>query len=605
MDDETSKRRVSRRSFLAGGATGAAASVATGAMAQEFINIGSLDDLPPNWWEIDLPPVDPGGPVDPPPPPPDPPVDDCNPIDPANGQGDDDGFEEPPGLLVRRNVFSLAPNGPELSALRRGIEVMRARPETDPTSYFYQARIHGIERGGAPAPFGAPWGTCRHVSNDFLTWHRLYLHFFERIVREASGDPNFALPYWDPSVPGQNTLPLAFRQQFANPLFEARRNARINAGQGINPIVADSAQAFRAVRFERPFFSASLENQPHNVIHVEIGGAMGDPATAGEDPIFWLHHANIDRLWSRWLATGGGRANPTDFATLNSPFPFADERGQIVTARGADALDPGAQLGYRYDDDPVAPAGADPAAALMVVASAQTPAPRPVPVARAATRAVNPGSFAAIAAPLFDPDDIGMDPPVASASPAFELAESTLAEGSGIRLGGRPASVALDPVGPPAPRPVVRAAPAPALLPEIDAEGRLVFPDPAPSIAAPVTRATGAETFRSDETAAQTVLLQLEDIDFDVPPGVWYAIYVNKPAAAPSDPRGPYFAGIFAPFAQNMSDEPTVFDITGLLNRQIAAGLFDGGRVGVEFVPNRDDPTVPPIDIGRVRIVRP
>ena len=37
-----------------------------------------------------------------------------------------------------------------------------------------------------------------------------------------------------------------------------------------------------------------------------IGGLMGDPHTATRDPVFWLHHANIDRIW--WLWTQGGGA---------------------------------------------------------------------------------------------------------------------------------------------------------------------------------------------------------------------------------------------------------------------------------------------------------
>jgi len=570
MSDTPIKRSLSRRSFLAGTATGAAAGVATGAaVGQEFISLGSLDDLPPNWWEVDFP-TNPVDPVDPPVDPVDPVG--CDPCPPDTGiGGGDDPFGETPGIAVRRNVFSLAPNGPEMSALRRGIQVMRSRPDTDPTSWNYQARIHGIVRGGAQAPFGAPWGTCRHGSDDFLSWHRLYVHFFERILREASGDPDFALPYWDYSVPGQNALPPAFRQQFGNPLFEARRNPGMNAGNAINPIVASSAQAMQTTRFPRPFFSAALENQPHNVIHVEIGGAMADPATAGEDPIFWLHHANIDRLWSRWIASGNGRRNPTDFGFLNTPFPFADERGQIVTARGADALDPQGQLGYRYDDDIAAPAGADAAAALMV-ASAPAPAP-----AFAASR-----SFARDAQAFAESGEI-------------QMAESTLAEGGRVRLGGQATGVRLAPTAP------GMAAPQALRSQSFGESGSLdafAAPAPAPAI-------SRMEAFRSDMAGDQPVLLQLEDIDFDAPPGIWYAIYVNAPFGTAPDPRGPYFAGIFAPFAQNTSDEPTTFDITGLINRQIEAGLFDGGEIGVEFVPNRDDPSIPAVDIGNIRIVRP
>ena len=570
MSDDSKDRKVSRRSFLAGTATGAAAGIAGTAMGQEFVDLGDFDDLPPNWWEVDLPPVDPVDPVDPP----TTPIDCCEPTVPGGG---DDPFGQTPGIAVRRNVFALSPNGTEMTALRRGIDVMRARADTDPTSWNYQARIHGIIRGGGQPPFGAPWGSCRHVSDDFLSWHRLYLHFFERILRDASGDPEFALPYWDYSVPGQNALPPAFRQQFGNPLFEARRNAGINAGNPINPIVASSAGAMQTLRFARPFFSAALENQPHNVIHVEIGGAMADPATAGEDPIFWLHHANIDRLWSRWIASGNGRANPTTNAFLNTPFSFVDERGQFVTARGADALDPQGQLGYRYDDEPAAPAGLDPDIAFMVAS-----APAPQQSISSMMRAIDPVSSRPEA--------------LITEGITVRLAENTLAEGTGLRLDGSSKAIRLAPKPEPLAAPVIEFQANDPGTPQIL---------PAPSMVAPPAPAAPQAMFRTEAVQDQPVLLQLEDIDFDVPPGIWYAIYVNKPDDVPPDPRGPYFAGIFAPFAQNMSDEPTTFDITGLLNRQIDAGLFDGGEIGVDFVPSRDDPGVPAIDIGRIRIVRP
>ena len=48
-----------------------------------------------------------------------------------------------------------------------------------------------------------------------------------------------------------------------------------------------------------------LESTPHNWVHVDLAGLMESPATAGQDPIFWLHHANIDRLWEVWLSLPG------------------------------------------------------------------------------------------------------------------------------------------------------------------------------------------------------------------------------------------------------------------------------------------------------------
>jgi tyrosinase len=67
------------------------------------------------------------------------------------------------------------------------------------------------------------------------------------------------------------------------------------------------------VNFQRGLsnsFEVSVESQPHNPVHDLIGGIF-DTMQSPTDPIFWLHHANIDRLWSAWIAAGGGRSQPT------------------------------------------------------------------------------------------------------------------------------------------------------------------------------------------------------------------------------------------------------------------------------------------------------
>jgi tyrosinase len=97
---------------------------------------------------------------------------------------------------------------------------------------------------------------------------------------------------------------------------------------------------------------------------------MGDPNRAARDPIFWLHHANVDRLWKRWLQQGGGRADPTgNAAWMKTVFRFFDENSKEVKMTGADILNTVTQLQYRYDDDPVilAPAAAVAAAAAPKV----------------------------------------------------------------------------------------------------------------------------------------------------------------------------------------------------------------------------------------------
>ncbi|KAJ4488015.1 tyrosinase [Lentinula aciculospora] len=53
--------------------------------------------------------------------------------------------------------------------------------------------------------------------------------------------------------------------------------------------------------------SNSLEGI-HDGIHVDVGGNghMSDPSVAGFDPIFFMHHAQVDRLFSLWSALNPG-----------------------------------------------------------------------------------------------------------------------------------------------------------------------------------------------------------------------------------------------------------------------------------------------------------
>ncbi|MEU4426907.1 tyrosinase family protein, partial [Actinoplanes sp. NPDC024001] len=289
-------------------------------------------------------------------------------------------------IYVRRDAWALtAPWDPITLAYARGVRVMQGRPDADPTSWAYQAAIHATFE---VPPAGAAWNQCQHRHWFFLPWHRMYLYYFERILRaavlSAGGPADFALPYWDYDQPEpRDSLPEPFRLRnlpdgTPNPLFvpAPNRSAAFNAGARVDPRVASPSAALDLTDFFQPAGVASfggvnrppvqfgaftdsgqLELVPHNAIHSLVGGRsrgrceggwLADPRCAARDPVFWVHHANIDRLWNSWLNRGGGRLNPTDPAWLGQQFAFADENGNHVVLSPADVVDSAVQLGYTY-----------------------------------------------------------------------------------------------------------------------------------------------------------------------------------------------------------------------------------------------------------------
>jgi tyrosinase len=275
--------------------------------------------------------------------------------------------------LIRREVRSLAPEDEILHAYSEAVRVMQERPDEDPTSWAYQASIHGNEE----EPSRPLWNQCKHGSWYFVAWHRMYLYYFEQIVREAvretGGPEDWAIPYWDYGLAGANaSLPDAFREPTnedgsKNYLYVEERAPGINGG-AILPASATSA----AVALSRPDFigvaefgggeapsneqfwsqTGRLEQTPHNVVHSLVGGTgwMGNPDQAAKDPIFWLHHSNIDRLWALWKAHG--HTDPSEAQWTGQGFEFFDIGGNLVTKTCAEVLDTIEDLDYTYDPPP-------------------------------------------------------------------------------------------------------------------------------------------------------------------------------------------------------------------------------------------------------------
>ncbi len=295
-------------------------------------------------------------------------------------------------IRERKDVYKLPSGDTTLEWYSKAVAEMRKRPSTDPTSWNYQAAIHGFNKD---SPFWSTvgqlpsdnerteyWNQCQHGSWYFLPWHRMYLAYFEEIVANTivglGGPAGWALPFWnysDKTNPNALNIPPAFTagSPATNPLQmpgaggkPGRKSNFVDARdvtlEALNTLVFQGLPNGGSPGFGGPITGFShggrthgvLEYKPHDLIHVDIGGAMGSPPTAALDPIFWLHHANIDRLWQVWLNLGNRRTNPIDKAWLNYEFDFHNAQKVPAPLYVSNVVDTTKVLsGYIYEGVPV------------------------------------------------------------------------------------------------------------------------------------------------------------------------------------------------------------------------------------------------------------
>lgn len=108
----------------------------------------------------------------------------------------------PPPAGPWKRVSLTDPDAPAmLAAYKTAIKNLIALPATDARNFYRNAFVHTLD--------------CPHGNWWFLPWHRGYLGWWEQVVREFSGNQNFAFPYWDWTA--QPFVPDAFWQDELNP----------------------------------------------------------------------------------------------------------------------------------------------------------------------------------------------------------------------------------------------------------------------------------------------------------------------------------------------------------------------------------------------------
>jgi hypothetical protein len=192
-----------------------------------------------------------------------------------------------------------------------------------------------------------------HRGPAFLPWHRYFLLTVEEEMRKF--DSRAVLPYWDWTNPNSQDLNLEpwlsfFGGRSGRGRFFTWSFTRAPNPQGAYPSLDSVINELRATTFAN--FRA-MEFGSHVPPHTSTGGTM-EGIRSSEDPLFYLHHCNVDRLWAIWQRNHAGvdqytlddcsgcpRIDAT-FVPLNSPM--------IGGATPGSMLDHIA-LGYTYPED--------------------------------------------------------------------------------------------------------------------------------------------------------------------------------------------------------------------------------------------------------------
>jgi len=266
-------------------------------------------------------------------------------------------------ISIRKSVYDLT--DAEVASLRAAYAAIQGI--ADNRGYQYLAGIHGL-----------PQYFCHHGDIEFVIWHRPYLLFFEQALQAQVA--SVTLPYWDwtteraraegiPAIFATPTYKDASGADVANPLYSAAITFANNDGltatnrdpgppDALGRLARDVDQALRNTDYDR--FCSAIE-QPHNFIHGWAGGTMGVVPYSAFDPVFWVHHCFIEKLFCEWQDTFPSTALPPSIdGQALAPFNTTTNDVWAYSA-----------LGYQYAPD--AASSSPPLAALTAAAGPPSP----------------------------------------------------------------------------------------------------------------------------------------------------------------------------------------------------------------------------------------
>lgn len=165
----------------------------------------------------------------------------------------------------------------------------------------------------------------QHINSRLLPWHRVFLYLFEEALHNYH--PDVCIPYWDWSNPGEQHFP-DWLVGVLPIVHTPTRTIQVVRSPGSVAQLQSTVAGVPSAMAETTYgtFTAWI-NGIHGGVHMWVGGTMGDPATSPVDPVFWLHHGNLDRLWWVWYNSPvGNHQNPplTGSAAIMDPWTYTE-----------------------------------------------------------------------------------------------------------------------------------------------------------------------------------------------------------------------------------------------------------------------------------------